>query len=53
MTEQERWLAANDQYLATMLEWLRERLDYMASAHDPERSVSKDVTAWAEPARPR
>jgi hypothetical protein len=53
MTEQERWLAANDQYLATMLEWLRERLDYMAGAHDPERSTSKDVTARAEPARPR
>src|SRR5262249_61017713 len=34
-------------------EWLRGRLDYMASAHDPERSVSKDVTARAEPARPR
>jgi ATPase family associated with various cellular activities (AAA) len=58
MTEQERWLAANDQYLATMLEWLRGRLDTMASAHGPERSVSKDVTgraesARAEPVRPR
>jgi ATPase family associated with various cellular activities (AAA) len=52
MTEQERWLAANDQYLATMLEWLRSRLDYMAGAHDSERGVSKDVTARAEPARP-
>jgi hypothetical protein len=53
MTEQERWLAANDQYLATMLEWLRGRLDYMAGADDPERNMSKDVTARAELARPR
>jgi hypothetical protein len=53
MTEQERWLAANDQYLATMLEWLRGRIDYMAGAHDPDRRVSKDVTERAEPARPR
>jgi len=53
MTEQERWLAANDQYLATMLEWLRGRLDYMAGGHDAERGVSKDVTARAEPAHTR
>jgi hypothetical protein len=40
MTEQELWLAANDQYLATMLEWLRGRLDEMASAKCPQPAAT-------------
>jgi hypothetical protein len=44
MTEQERWLAANDQYLATMLDWLRHRLEVMADAGRAKGDDAKDIS---------
>jgi hypothetical protein len=52
MNEQERWLAANDQYLATTLEWLRERLNHMAAANSRDGAAGRDIPTPA-PARPR
>jgi ATPase family associated with various cellular activities (AAA) len=42
MNDKEPWLGANDQYLATMLDWLRGGLERLAGVHDP--GITKDVS---------
>ena len=54
MSDMERWLAANDQYLATAVGWLRERLERMAAGEKPAAPATKEreVVQPAEPGRP-
>ena len=49
MTDPDRWLGANDQYLATMLEWLRGRLEHLAGPDVSAAIVTKDVSQPAQP----
>ncbi|MDH3289289.1 MAG: hypothetical protein OEP48_16410, partial [Betaproteobacteria bacterium] len=42
MSDIERWLAANDQYLATALGWLRERLERLAGGEKPAALLAKE-----------
>ena len=44
MTDPEHWLSANDQYLATMLDWLRERLEHLAAPDTSAAMMAKDVS---------
>lgn len=51
MTDPEQWFAANDEYLATSLAWLRERLERMAGAEKPrELATSAAPPMQPEPA---
>ena len=56
MSDTERWLAANDQYLATALGWLRERLERLAGGETSRALVPRpiEVSPASEPGpRPR
>ena len=44
MTDPEHWLSANDQYLATMLDWLRERLEHLAAPDASAAMMAKDIS---------
>jgi hypothetical protein len=53
MTDPEHWLSANDQYLATMLDWLRERLEHLAAPDTAAAMRAKDVSqSGQQPAKP-
>jgi hypothetical protein len=53
MSDVERWLDANDQYLATALGWLRERLERLASGEKAAVVVTEhNEVAQAVPAEP-
>ncbi len=49
MSDLERWLNANDQYLATVLGWLRERLERLASEWNSVELVTRQVPQAAQP----
>jgi hypothetical protein len=55
MSDIERWLAANDQYLATALGWLRERLERLAGGEKPAALAAKEkeVAQAVEPEPPK
>jgi len=44
MNDPEHWLSANDQYLATMLDWMRERLEHLAAPDTSAAMMAKDVS---------
>ena len=50
MIDRERWLAANNQYLATMLEWLRGCLEVMAAADNSDAAPGGEASAGRVPA---
>ncbi len=55
MSEIDRWLVANDQYLATALGWLRERLERLAGGEKPAALAAKEreVVQAVEPEPPK
>jgi ATPase family associated with various cellular activities (AAA) len=55
MNDIELWLAANDQYLATALGWLRERLERLAGGEKPAALTDKvkEVAQAVEPEPPK
>jgi hypothetical protein len=50
MNDLERWLAANDQYLATALEWLHGRLERLAGEDKTVLLPAKDLAQPPKPA---
>jgi hypothetical protein len=48
MTDLERWLDANDRFLAAALAWLRHRLESLASAPSASLSAASAQSSWAQ-----